>query len=126
MALPKDALIYLVDDDLVMLEILDRHLELNQYTNVRRFSSGEDMIAALIAQPALAIIDYKLSHDTTSINGYDLFHYIQDHCPSTKIVMLSAQQDGELVIKMIKQGLRDYIIKDSLMLNELTAVLMDA
>jgi DNA-binding NarL/FixJ family response regulator len=125
MAFPKDALIYLVDDDLVMLEILDRHLELHHYTNVRRFSNGEDMMAALAIPPDLAIIDYKLSSDATGINGYDLFQHIKTHCPDTKIVMLSAQQDGELVIKMIKQGLRDYIIKDSHMLNELTTVLKE-
>lgn len=125
MPFKKDALIYLVDDDLVMLEILDRHLELHQYTNVRRFSNGEDMIESLNKAPDLVILDYKLSSDETKLNGYDLFHHLKAKYPETKIVMLSAQEDGELVIKMIKQGLRDYIIKDSHMLNEIAQLLKE-
>lgn len=125
MAIPKNALIFLVDDDLIMLEILDRHLELHQYNNIRRFSSGEEMMEAIGQQPFMAIVDYRLSNDEGKMNGYDLFHQIRTVSPQTRVVMLSAQQDGELVIKLIKQGLRDYIIKDSHMLNELTLVLQE-
>ena len=125
MAIPKNALIFLVDDDLIMLEILDRHLELHQYNNIRRFSSGEEMMEAIGQQPFMAIVDYRLSNDEGKMNGYDLFHQIRAVSPQTRVVMLSAQQDGELVIKLIKQGLRDYIIKDSHMLNELTLVLQE-
>jgi DNA-binding NarL/FixJ family response regulator len=125
MAIPKNALIFLVDDDLIMLEILDRHLELHQYSNIRRFSTGEEMLEAIGQQPFMAIVDYRLSSDEGKMNGYDLFHQIRSQSPQTKVVMLSAQQDGELVIKLIKQGLRDYIIKDSHMLNELTTLLQE-
>ncbi|MES2734206.1 MAG: response regulator [Bacteroidota bacterium] len=125
MDISANDLIFIVDDDTFMQSMVSNHLKARGLTNIKKFSTGEDCIAALALQPRLVILDQNLSTQPGALNGFDIFKLIRQTNPKTIIVMMSGQEDGQLVLQMMKQGIRHYVIKDSDMLPELENVMSE-
>ena len=107
-----DILIYVVDDDPVVTSLVSNRLESNGYS-VRAFSYAEDCIAALDVIPDLIILDYYfLKEGETPMNGMEAYDEITRLVPEVPVVMLSAQEKGEVVLEFARKGIADYIIKD--------------
>ena len=66
------------------------------------------------------IIDYKLP----GLSGIELYEKIKskitDH---NKVIMLSAIDDGIMVLNFIQKGVRDYVIKDENVIGSLQAII---
>lgn len=114
-------MIYVVEDDPIYSEFIRRSLLRNPEYKVSTFLSAEDALVAIDKEfPQALIIDYKLP----SMSGIELYDKIKskvndDH----KIIMMSAIDDGNLVLSFIKQGVRDYVIKDESVIDSLEAIL---
>lgn len=107
-----DTLVYVVDDDPVVTSLVSNRLESNGYS-VRAFSYAEDCIAALDVIPDLIILDYYfLKEGETPMNGMEAYDEITRLVPEVPVVMLSAQEKGEVVLEFARKGIADYIIKD--------------
>ena len=66
------------------------------------------------------IVDYKLP----GISGIDLYEKIKHRVKDeNKVIMLSALDDGNMVLSFIQKGVRDYVIKDENVLESLESIL---
>ena len=114
-------MIYLVEDDPIYSEFIGKSLSKNPELKISTFSSAEDALEAIEKDfPDALIIDYKLP----SMSGIELYGKIKDRVQDDhKVIMMSAIDDGNLVLSFIKQGVRDYVIKDESVISSLEAIL---
>jgi len=114
-------MIYVIEDDPIYSEFISKSLSKNPDYKVATFLSAEDALTAIEKEfPEALIIDYKLP----SMSGIELYTKIKDKVNDDhKIIMMSAIDDGNLVLSFIKQGVRDYVIKDESVIDSLEAIL---
>ena len=114
-----DSLIYVVDDDHVITSLVSARLESAGY-RVRSFTYAEDCIEALNENPDLIILDfYFLKEGTVPMNGMEAYDEISRLAPEIPVIMLSAQEKGEVVLEFARKGIADYVIKDTDLIDNL-------
>ena len=111
--------VFIVEDDEIYSEFLKKNLR-TKY-KIHAYLNAEDAMLALKSiKPDVLIIDYKLP----GMNGIEMFEKVKDSLPAaTKSIVLSAIDDGNLVLDFIKKGIRDYVIKDENVIDSLTAII---
>lgn len=108
-----DILIFVVDDDPVVTSLVSSRLEAGGY-RVRTFAYAEDCIAAIGDAPDLIILDYYFLKDgEIPMNGMEAFDEISMLAPEVPVIMLSAQEKGDVVLEFARKGIADYVIKDT-------------
>ncbi|MDX2172762.1 MAG: sigma-54 dependent transcriptional regulator [Bacteroidota bacterium] len=100
--------IYLVEDDPWMGEMLKHHLSLNPDYQITLFKTGKDCLNNLHNKPDIISIDFGLP----DMNGNELLEKIQLINKSIPVIVISGQEDVSVAINFLKQGAKDYIIKD--------------
>jgi DNA-binding NarL/FixJ family response regulator len=66
------------------------------------------------------ILDYKLP----GMTGIELYEQVKNQLSSkVKVIMMSATDDGNLVLDFIKKGVRDYVVKDEKVIKTLTSII---
>lgn len=100
--------IFLVDDDPFFGEMLKYHLQLNPDYEVFLYSSGKECLSELYRNPDIICIDFGLP----DIQGDDLFKQIKNLYPNLPIIVISGQENISVAIDFLKQGARDYIVKN--------------
>ncbi|HMP98302.1 MAG TPA: response regulator [Cyclobacteriaceae bacterium] len=112
--------IFLIEDDDIYGEFIKKSL-LSQDYNVSLFQSAEEAENALKNEsPEVFIIDYKLPGKS----GIELYEVIKPALKDEqKVIMLSAIDDGNMVLDFIKRGVRDYVIKDDQVIESLITIL---
>lgn len=113
--------ICLIEDDEIYAEFIKKALSQHAGYQVAAYASAEDALKAINGQmPDVMIIDYKLP----GISGIELYEKIKDKITDTnKVIMLSALDDGQMVLSFIQKGVRDYVIKDESVIESLLAIL---
>ena len=114
--------IYLIEDDTIYAEFIKKALvNQNPALNIRLFPTAEDAEKAINGKlPPVLIIDYKLP----GISGIELYDKIKPRITAdTKVIMLSALDDGQMVLGFIQKGVRDYVIKDENVIDSLRSIL---
>lgn len=114
--------IFLVEDDKIYSDFIRKALSQNADYNVTAFSSAEDAMKELNgALPDVLIIDYKLP----GMTGITMYENIKPKIKeNTKVIMLSAIDDGNMVLSFIQKGVRDYVIKDENVIEALEAIIV--
>jgi len=100
--------IFIVEDDPWYGELLKYHLSLNQDYEVILFETGKDCLNNLFQNPDIICIDFGLP-DIKGDNLYGQIKAINDTIP---VIVISAQEEISVVLKLLKSGVADYIIKD--------------
>lgn len=107
-------IIFLVDDDLVFLEMLNQSINDNPDYKVFTFQSGEDCIKNMHLKPDVVLLDYYLnSKDLDAKNGLEILREINEINSDTKVIILSAQEDCNLVYDCVRENAASYIVKDN-------------
>ena len=110
-----------MEDDPIYAEFIKKSLGQNPDYRVTAFGSAEEAEKAVEGKlPEVVIVDYKLP----GMSGIDFYERIRpkitdDH----KVIMLSAIDDGQMVLSFIQKGVRDYVIKDESVVDSLQAIL---
>ena len=109
----RKKLIFAVDDDPLILTIVKRELE-KEDREVRTFQYGEQCLNALGDNPDLIVLDYFFQNKEKSkvLDGKEIFSKIQEHDNPPPVIMLSGQEDGDVVLELARMGINDYVIKD--------------
>jgi len=109
----RKKLIFAVDDDPLILTIVKKELETEE-REVRTFQYGEQCLNALRDNPDLIVLDYFFQNKENSkvLNGKEIFSKIQEHDNPPPVIMLSGQEDGDVVLELARMGINDYVIKD--------------
>jgi len=81
------------------------------YSVLFEADNGKDFIAQLQTNPEPDIILLDITMPV--MNGFETAAWINKNKPSIKILVLSMMDNDEVVISMLKEGARGYILKDS-------------
>ncbi|MBS1952026.1 MAG: hypothetical protein OJF59_001033 [Cytophagales bacterium] len=113
--------IFLIEDDQIYSEFIRKSLSQNTDYTIHSFASAEEACNAINGKlPDVLIIDYKLP----GMSGIEFYEKIKSRVTDqNKIVMLSALDDGNMVLSFIQKGVRDYVIKDENVIESLNAIL---
>lgn len=119
----KEKLVFVVDDDKLVAGLVTMRLSEDGY-RVRAFSYGEDCIDSLNESPDAVILDFYFFRDGYSpMNGLEIFEAITRKKPDLPVIMLSAQEKGEVVLELARKGIADYVIKDNNLIDNLKVAL---
>ena len=115
--------IFLIEDDAIYAEFIKKALGDNPGYKINSFITAEDALGAVNGKlPDVLIIDYRLP----GMSGIDLYEKIKSRITEhQKVIMLSALDDGNMVLSFIQKGVRDYVIKDENVIESLKAILED-
>ncbi len=113
----KSGLVFIVEDNNAYAKTLESFLKLNvpAIKEVRIFPVGETCLLELDKNPELIIMDYFLDskyHDAET--GLDTIQAIRERKPDINIIVLSAQQDINIVLDVVKQHNCTNIKKDEM------------
>jgi DNA-binding NarL/FixJ family response regulator len=114
--------IYLIEDDEIYAEFIRKALlSQNAEWRIKHFGTAEAAEKAINGKlPEVLIIDYKLP----GITGIEFYDRIKSRVrENNKVIMLSALDDGQMVLGFIQKGVRDYVIKDENVVDSLKAIL---
>lgn len=105
----NEPLIFIIEDDFVMNELIIFELSEQGYNNVAPYFSGESALENLYKIPDIVICDFFLMG---KINGEEILKQIKAFNPDIQVIMLSGQEKMEVAINSLKFGAYDYIVKD--------------
>jgi DNA-binding NtrC family response regulator len=104
----KEYSIFIVEDDPWYGEILAYHLGLNLNYKINRFETGKDCLSKMHLKPDLVTIDFSLP----DMQGDQLFKKIREINPQVPVIIISAQEEINVAVNLLKMGVNDYLIKD--------------
>ena len=103
--------IVLVDDHVLLRNGLASLVTTLQYDVIMECSNGKELTEQLNQDnlPDLILMDINMP----LMNGYETTLWLKNNYPEVKVVALSMYDDEQSVIRMIKNGARGYILKDT-------------
>ena len=110
MSKKKKPTIFIVEDDSPMNELLCQYLEMQGYSNIKGFYTGEEMINELSPnQDTIIIQDF----DLPGMNGLEVLEKVKPAFHKSEFIFLSGQSSIGIAVDAIKSGAFDYIVKDN-------------
>ena len=104
----KNPLIFIIEDSLVYKDLIVGFLKSKKFENVKTFKNGEECLKNLHLKPDIIVLDYSFE----GINGLELMNKLKVDHPEIDFVFLSAQNNIEVAVNIMKLGASDYIIKN--------------
>jgi CheY-like chemotaxis protein len=118
-------LIFIVDDDPFINMLVMKRFTTQGY-QMEAFESGEGCLGSLNKNPDLIILDYLFVPKGINVmNGMEVFDKIRASKPDVPVIMLSGQENGEVVLELARKGIVDYIIKDNNLLENLNTAIRE-
>jgi two-component system, OmpR family, response regulator len=121
----KNPLVFIVDDEPLLLEMLVDHLkEQMPYLEIRTFTTGEACLKEIYDQPDFVILDYYLnSREKEAANGIDILKEIKSRDKDIPVVMLSSQKNYNTAAQTIMYGALHYVIKGQEAFDEIVNII---
>lgn len=119
-------LIYFVDDDKMILNLLEYTFKSRGSYEIRTFRTGEACLAAMDKKPDLVVLDHLFIIENTKFsNGIEILKKIREIDKEVKIIMLSGEQKEEIIKEYLKNGVSKFITKDSFFIDVLIETIND-
>jgi DNA-binding NtrC family response regulator len=99
--------IFVVEDDEWYSRLLVHTLSLNPDYEIQSFGTGKDCLANLNQEPDVITLDYRLP----DMKGLDVLKQIREINEDIQIILISEQDDIEVVVTLLQNGAFDYIVK---------------
>ncbi len=116
----ENKLIFFVDDDKMMLNLMEYTFKCRDGFDVRSYFSGEECLDNLFLKPSMIVLDYYLGEgESTAMSGLDTLKKINALNANIPVVILSREKDKNLISKFLKYGAMQYVIKDDFFINTL-------
>ncbi len=103
----KTLKIFVVEDDEWYNRLLVYNLSLNPDYEIQSFTDGKSCLENLHQKPNVITLDYRLP-DT---KGLDVLKKVKEIDEDIQVILISEQEDIEVVVELLKQGAYDYIVK---------------
>ncbi len=100
--------IFVVEDDILYLNLINKELEKMGYQKVKSFATGKEAMQGLDKKPDIALLDYFLEKDFT---GMDILKKLRNRFPDTQVIFLTASDDVNIAVDTMRNGAYDYIVK---------------
>ncbi len=112
MSKDKKVKIFLVDDDVLFLKLLEIEFLQSGDFEIKTFETGELCLANLSKKPDVVILDYNLnSVNLDAMNGIDILDEIKASNPNIPVVMLSSQDSINVAVNCMHHKAFDYVVK---------------
>ena len=104
--------LFLVDDDLIFLRILEIQFLQHGDFDIETYKTGELCLKNLLKKPDVIILDFHLDGiDKTAMNGLETLDKIKEISPDIPVIMLSCQDKIDVAISCMHHKAFDYIVK---------------
>lgn len=115
-----DRLIFFVDDDKMMLNLMEYTFKCREGFEVKSFFSGEECIKHLYLKPRLIVLDYYMGTDEeTAMTGLDTLKKINELNQEVPVIILSREKDKDTIAEFKKEGAIRYVVKDDYFIDTL-------
>lgn len=115
----NNKLVFFVDDDKMILNLLEYTFKSRAGIQVKTFFSGEECLENLHLKPDLVVLDHLFPDDTGQMSGLDIIKEMRKADEEVSIIVLSSQQDENLIPEFLKVGAKQYISKDDYFIDAL-------
>ncbi|HEC43645.1 MAG TPA: response regulator [Bacteroides sp.] len=115
----ENKLVFFVDDDKMILNLLEYTFKSRSGIQVKTFFSGEECLENMHLKPDLVVLDHLFPDDTGQLNGLDVIKKMREANKTVSIIVLSSQQDENLIPEFLKVGAKQYISKDDYFIDAL-------
>jgi len=105
----KPVRIFVVEDNEWYNKLLVYTLSLNPDYEVRSFFNARDFLNCLNESPDIVTLDYRLP----DITGLDVLKRIRQENNDIQVILISEQEDIDMVVTLLKMGAYDYITKSN-------------
>lgn len=105
----KHPKVFITDDDVITLNLFVQQLKNIGITDVTPFVNGHNCLNSLCFNPDIIFLD----HNMDLLDGLELLKKIKRTNPKAYVVMISGQDNVDVVVNCYRYGAFDYIIKDS-------------
>ncbi|MCJ7446687.1 MAG: sigma-54 dependent transcriptional regulator [Bacteroidales bacterium] len=99
--------IFVVEDNEWYNKLLVYTLSLNQDYEVKSFFNARDFLNCLYESPDIVTLDYRLP----DISGLEVLKRIRQENSDIQVILISEQEDINMVVTLLKLGAYDYITK---------------
>jgi DNA-binding NarL/FixJ family response regulator len=105
----KAPVIFVVDKNPIHRNLIKYYLNINKFTHVHTFPSGEECLYRLRknANPEFIISSFF----TGSHTGFDFLQIVLDISPSSRVIFFDTFEDPEIAEKLLDIGAADYVVK---------------
>lgn len=116
----SNKLIFFVDDDRMMLNLMEYTFKCKDGYDVKSYFSGEECVENLNLNPNLIVLDYILGDDNSkTMSGLDTLKRITEQNNDIPVIILSREKNEDLIKKFLKYGAKRYVIKDDFFIDTL-------
>lgn len=116
----ENKLIFFVDDDKMMLNLMEYTFKCREGFEVRSFYSGEECLDHMDLNPSLIVLDYYLGEGGSyAMSGLDTLKKINEQNDKIPVIILSREKDKGLINEFLHSGALRYVIKDDFFINTL-------
>lgn len=113
-------LIFFIDDDKMILNLLEYTFQSREGYDVKTFFSGEDCLANLHLNPDIIVLDYFFNKmGSSAMTGLDTLKKINEKNKNIPVIMLTSENDDELIAEFKKNGAHRYVCKDDYFIDTL-------
>lgn len=114
----KNRLIFVVDDDRLIQNLLEYTISSKEGYNVRVFQSSEDCILNLEKKPDIIILDHNFeSGDKQLMTGLEALVEIRKREKLIPVIILSSQGNEQIIQEYYSKGATSYIPKKDYFIN---------
>jgi len=99
--------IFVVEDDLVYGKLIERALKIDNI-EITIFQNGQEFLDNLHLNPDIVTLDYSLP----DMKGIEILKKIVAYNPDISTILLSGQDELNVVVEVYKLGAKSYIIKN--------------
>lgn len=104
--------LFLVDDDIIFLKMLEIQFQHHGDFDIETFETGELCLQNLDQKPDVIILDFHLDGITKSaMNGLETLDKIKNSNPNIPVIMLSSQDKIDVAVSCMHHKAFDYIVK---------------
>ncbi|MFW6218599.1 MAG: response regulator [Bacteroidota bacterium] len=116
----SDKLIFFVDDDKMIINLMEYTFKNRDNYDIRTFFSGEECLDNLHLNPDLIVLDHYFTRQKGAIlTGLETLKKIREKNVTVPVIMLTSQGDQSLLPEFIKYGALKYIAKDDYFIDTL-------
>lgn len=117
-----ERLIFFVDDDKMMLNLMEYTFKCRDGYQIKSYFSGEDCIKNIDLSPQLIVLDYYMgSHGEGegSLSGLDTLKKIREAGKDVPVIILSREKSEDTIAEFMKYGAKKYVVKDDYFIDTL-------
>ena len=114
-------LIFFVDDDKLILNLLEYTINNRQGYKVNAFLSGEECLKNMHLQPDIIVLDHIFNSQAPAhmLNGFEILKEIREQRKDLPVIILTGMGDESTASEYLKRGANEYLPKSNYFIDTL-------